>query len=192
MKWVKSCFCVWSCTSNISCMTVIHKVCTLSFKLNSALSFPRMQPMKLEKWEAPTEENSDTVCANEYIFCLYSVYDDHFFPSRILLIEVCIYVLSMWFLSSQEPWQKKLWEQSSQKISLSLSGSLLRCLNQTVRALTWPVGSGNVFIVWQDVSDRNLRDCVWMPFFSCFLCFHHFLLSQDPHPWLQHVEAALL
>lgn len=67
----------------------------------------------------------------------------------VVLMFVCVCL--------KGPWLRKLWDQSFLKTSLSLSGSLLRCLSQTVSVVT-----PNLFI------DRNMRLQYLRAYFSFF------------------------
>lgn len=133
-----------------------------SVSLNSTLplffSSLRMQPMRLGRWAASTGESLDTVSVQ---------IDNQSFQQesygRSLRGCGCICSCLCVLVYPKGPWRRKLWDQSFLKTSLSLSGSLLRCWSQTVSVVTQflkcknnTVTAGNVFSVWQDVSDRNM------------------------------------
>lgn len=152
MKWVK-----------LFSFLKSHRLLDLWFcilKVNLAFIFSslRMQPMRLERWAASTGESLDTVSVK---IANHSFQQESY--GRELRGCGCIRSCLCVRVYLKGPWRRKLWDQSSLKTSLSLSGSLLRCWSQTVRVVTQflkcennTVSTGKVFLAWQDVSDRNM------------------------------------
>lgn len=136
-------------------------------------SFLRMQPMRLERWEAWTGGSSDTVGVAVHLFICrlqWLFTDDSVF--------VCV----------KGRWLKKLWDQSSPKTSRSPSESLRRCWSPTVsdsKVSLLHFKPGVHVNTWRLVKLPQLTVlpvCTPTPPPP----------PQAPPPWPQHVEAAWL